>query len=89
VAVDAVFPQYTMEAYYVQHSPDHTWHYLDNQMEDEVVLFKTYDSDEMTANCAYLQGCDDIVLTTLEFVSIHLSKETKQYHKVPLVRALS
>jgi hypothetical protein len=63
-----------MEDYYVQHSPDHTWHYLDNQMEDEVVLFKTYDSDEMTANCAYLQGCDDIVLTTFG-VCVHTSLE--------------
>lgn len=51
VPVDIVFPYGTMEVYDVKYNSNHKWVYLDKQRNDDVLLFKTYDSERGVAQC--------------------------------------
>jgi len=46
---DTVFPTNVAETLQVHHSPSHSWHYLDKQRKDEVLLFKIFDSSDTVA----------------------------------------
>ena len=48
-AIDTIFPHYAAEIYHLQHSKKHQWYYLSCQKGNEVLLFKTYDSDDTVA----------------------------------------
>jgi len=50
VAVDTILPHCIGETYYLYHNENHQWVYLDSQEENEVVVFKTFDSDNSVAN---------------------------------------
>jgi hypothetical protein len=50
VPADAVFdqrdaPEWSFEALVVRHNPAHRWLYFSNMTRDEVIVFKTHDSD--------------------------------------------
>jgi len=45
VATDQVTRKLAGEIYYVKYNPEQRWHYLSNQKKDEVVVFKSYDSE--------------------------------------------
>lgn len=44
IATDQVTRKHAGEIYYVHHNPNQVWHYLGEQTEDEVIVFKSYDS---------------------------------------------
>ncbi|KAI1126531.1 hypothetical protein F5Y10DRAFT_211571 [Nemania abortiva] len=49
IAVDSVFPHRVMEVWNIHHNPKHRWYYMDHQNIDEVLIFKTGDSDEASS----------------------------------------
>ena len=51
VARDVVYPTYDSESYQVYHNARHRWYYLSNQMPDEMLVFKSFDSDKSVATC--------------------------------------
>ena len=51
VAVDSIFPHRVMEVYHVKYNPSHRWYYMEKQDVDDLVIFKTWDSDEEKASC--------------------------------------
>lgn len=53
VAVDTIFPHRVMEIYHVQYNPKHRWYFLDQQDVNDVLIFKTCDSDEESASCKH------------------------------------
>jgi len=69
IAVDSIFPHRVMEVYHIQHNPKHQWYYLDYQNVDEVLIFKTCDSDETTASCK----CICFAILSCEQHSHHLT----------------
>jgi hypothetical protein len=53
---DAVFdspdsPEWSFEGLVVVHNPAHRWHWFSNLHQDEVLIFKTNDSDPARAHC--------------------------------------
>ncbi|KAH4188154.1 hypothetical protein HBI56_108130 [Parastagonospora nodorum] len=44
IATDQVTRKIAGEIYYVNYNPDQMWYYLSEQKEDEVIIFKSYDS---------------------------------------------
>ena len=64
VAADAVFdvrdaPEWTFEALVVRSNPRHRWFYFRDMNRDEVVVFKTNDSDRSRAHCVPHVAVDD------------------------------
>jgi len=56
IAADAVFnapnqPQWSFEGLVVAHNPGHRWHWYSDMTRDEVLVFKTNDSDLERAHC--------------------------------------
>jgi len=56
IAADAVFnapnqPQWSFEGIVVAHHPAHRWHWFSDMWRDEVLVFKTNDSDGARAHC--------------------------------------
>jgi hypothetical protein len=56
IAADAVFnapnqPQWSFEGIVVAHHPAHRWHWYSDMTRDEVLVFKTNDSDLERAHC--------------------------------------
>jgi hypothetical protein len=56
IAADAVFnapnqPQWSFEGIVVAHHPGHRWHWYSDMTRDEVLVFKTNDSDLKRAHC--------------------------------------
>jgi len=54
IEADAHFEQedgsgWVMEAWAIAHNPDHRWYYFPDMTREEIVLFKTFDSDEAQA----------------------------------------
>ncbi|KAK0744960.1 hypothetical protein B0T21DRAFT_95618 [Apiosordaria backusii] len=46
---DTVFPTNVAETLQVHHSPAHKWYFLDKQSQDELLLFKIFDSDDASS----------------------------------------
>ncbi|KAM0491756.1 hypothetical protein ACHAP8_010386 [Fusarium lateritium] len=51
IAVDSVFPHRVMEVYHVKYNPSHRWYYLDEQNVDDLLILKSWDSEEDKACC--------------------------------------
>jgi hypothetical protein len=56
ILADAVFnspnrPEWSFEGIVLAHSPDHRWHWYSDMTRDEVLVFKTNDSDAERAHC--------------------------------------
>ncbi|WXC64878.1 hypothetical protein SNK03_010689 [Fusarium graminearum] len=51
VAVDSVFPHRVMEVYHVKHNPSHQWYYMEDQNVDDLLILKSWDSQEDKACC--------------------------------------
>lgn len=56
IAADAIFdqpgkPEWSFEGLVVAHSPQHRWHWFPNMNREEVLVFKTHDSDLARAHC--------------------------------------
>ena len=56
IAADAVFdapdqPEWSFEGLVVAHAPAHRWHWFPDMHRDEVILFKTHDSEPRYAHC--------------------------------------
>jgi hypothetical protein len=56
IAADAIFdspgkPEWSFEGLVVAHSPQHRWHWFPDMSRDEVLVFKTHDSDPARAHC--------------------------------------
>jgi hypothetical protein len=56
IFADAVFnspnrPEWSFEGIVVAHHPDHRWHWYSDMTRDEVLVFKTNDSDLRRAHC--------------------------------------
>ncbi|KAI1378986.1 hypothetical protein F4677DRAFT_442714 [Hypoxylon crocopeplum] len=48
---DSIYPHYIAETFNVFHSDSHQWYYLSDQMPDEILLFKSFDSKPGVAKC--------------------------------------
>jgi hypothetical protein len=64
VAADAVFdvpgkPEWLFEAWLVRYNPAHRWAYFSSMHRDEVLVFKTNDSDKEEAHCVPHCAFDD------------------------------
>ncbi|KAK4122114.1 hypothetical protein N657DRAFT_681929 [Parathielavia appendiculata] len=46
IAVDEVFPTVANEVYQVRWNPNHRWNYIPDQLESEVAIFNTFDSEK-------------------------------------------
>ena len=44
IAADVIYPHYVGESFNVFHNNDHKWFYLSDQMPEEVLVFKSFDS---------------------------------------------
>lgn len=44
IAADVVYPHYVGESFNVFHNGSHRWYYLSDQMPEEVLIFKSFDS---------------------------------------------
>ncbi|KAI5457326.1 hypothetical protein BGZ63DRAFT_365176 [Mariannaea sp. PMI_226] len=77
VAVDSVFPHHVMEVYHVKHNPSHRWYYMEEQDVDDILIFKTWDSEEEKESCcvhtAIMPNPDDKVMR--ESIEIRLIVE--------------
>lgn len=56
IAADAVFdapgkPEWSFEGLVVAHAPGHRWHWFPDMHRDEVIVFKTHDSEAGYAHC--------------------------------------
>ena len=56
ILADAVFdtpgkPEWSFEGLVVAHDPSHRWHWYSEMRRDEVLVFKTHDSDPVRAHC--------------------------------------
>ncbi|MFC4254203.1 hypothetical protein GRI97_02115 [Altererythrobacter xixiisoli] len=57
IKADAIFdppggaPEFSFEGYVVAHDPGHRWIWFSNMTPDEVIVFKTSDSDSSAAQC--------------------------------------
>ena len=56
IPADAIFdapgrPEWSFEGLVVAHSPAHRWHWFPDLTRDEVIVFKTHDSDPGRAHC--------------------------------------
>jgi len=56
IGADAIFdvpgrPEWSFEGLVVAHSPAHRWHWFPDLTRDEVIVFKTHDSDRERAHC--------------------------------------
>jgi hypothetical protein len=65
VEADAVFdmkgqPEWSFEGWVVGHNPDHRWHWFPDMHRDEVIIFKTNDSDASAPHCVPHVAFDDI-----------------------------
>ena len=49
---DLIYPNRVGETYNVAFSPEHRWHYIQQQRPDEVIVIKCYDSRIDVARCA-------------------------------------
>ncbi len=64
VAADAVFdvpgkPEWSFEGWLVRYNPAHRWAYFSGMHRDEVLVFKTNDSDQQEAHCVPHCAFDD------------------------------
>jgi hypothetical protein len=56
ITADAVFdepgkPEWSFEGWVVAHNPAHCWHWFSDMTRDEVLIFKTNDTDRANAHC--------------------------------------
>ena len=51
IAADVIYPHYVGESFNVFHNSRHKWFYLADQMADEVLIFKSFDSMPGVAEC--------------------------------------
>ncbi len=56
IAADAIFdspgkPEWSFEGIVVAHAPEHRWHWFPDMRREEVLVFKTHDSDPSRAHC--------------------------------------
>jgi hypothetical protein len=56
IIADAIFdepgkPEWSFEGWIVAHNPAHRWHWFRDMTRDEVLVFKTSDSDSQVARC--------------------------------------
>ena len=56
ILADAVFdapgkPEWSFEGVVITHHPAHRWHWFPDMTRDEVLVFKTHDSDPVRAHC--------------------------------------
>ncbi len=56
IVADAIFdepgkPEWSFDGWVVSHSPGHRWHWFSDMRPDEVLVFKTNDSDTARAHC--------------------------------------
>ena len=56
VKAEAIFdlkgaPEWSFESYLVQYNPAHRWHYFSNMTRDEVLVFKSFDSEQQPLQC--------------------------------------
>jgi hypothetical protein len=59
VYADHIRQYYIGETVFLKPLPNHAWHYLSNQTQNEVTLIKIFDSDESSkAKCEYLPITD-------------------------------
>jgi hypothetical protein len=64
IAADAIFdspgkPEWSFEGLVVAHAPQHRWHWFPDMTRDEVLVFKTHDSDPSRAHCVPHVAFDD------------------------------
>jgi hypothetical protein len=64
IEADAVFdvpgqPEWSFEGWVVAHNPAHRWHRFSNMTRDEVIIFKTNDSDPAAPHCVPHVAFDD------------------------------
>jgi hypothetical protein len=64
IAADAVFdvpgkPEWSFEGWVVRHDPGHRWSYFSGMQRDEVLVFKTNDSDPAEPHCVPHSAFDD------------------------------
>lgn len=50
---DRVRRKYTGRTMFVMHEPGMEWHYVSEQANDEVLVFKSFDSQDDVAGCEY------------------------------------
>lgn len=51
IAADVIYPHYVGESFNVFHNDSHKWYYLSDQMPEEVLIFKSFDSMPGVADC--------------------------------------
>jgi hypothetical protein len=64
IAADAIFderdkPEWSFEGWVVAHNPAHRWYWFSDMSRDEVLVFKTNDSDPQFAHCVPHVAFDD------------------------------
>lgn len=68
VEVDHVRKHYIGESLYVLESPSLRWYFLNRQTKDEVIVFKTFDSDEsVKAKC---EDCPSFTIAGLRLLEL-------------------
>ncbi|KAH7310950.1 hypothetical protein BKA65DRAFT_518344 [Rhexocercosporidium sp. MPI-PUGE-AT-0058] len=61
VASDNIYTHVMRETYNVLHNPKHRWYYLEDQQPDEVLIFKTFDTNATKSHarvCPHAAFCD-------------------------------
>jgi hypothetical protein len=56
IVADAIFdevgkPEWSFESWLIAHNPAHRWHWFSDMTRDEVLIFKTNDSDPAAPHC--------------------------------------
>lgn len=64
IKADAIFdlkdgPEWSFEAWNVAYNPNHRWHWFPDMTRDEVIIFKTSDSDPAAPQCVPHVAFDD------------------------------
>ena len=50
IAADVIYPHYIGESFNIFHNSEHRWFYMSNQMPNEVLIFKSFDSMPLVAD---------------------------------------
>lgn len=53
VETDRIRRKYTGRTMFVMHEPSMEWHYVSEQSNDEVLVFRSFDSQEDVTGCEY------------------------------------
>lgn len=56
IAADVVYPHYVGETFHVFYHPSHQWYYVSDQMPDEVLIFKSFDSKPGVASGEFIMS---------------------------------